>query len=221
MPEDEQQQKQQQRPAPADTAAGDEQPAKRAVDEAAAAKQKKDGDVNRGGGAALTAATAAVAETSPPLPAVAPATLVISGSSYSAGSTTVTAGLAAALRYGVELREKGGKKGRLFLSLTVLPSSPMFFLSFFLSFGKTSSISTHSPTFLSRSLLFSFTSPLTQSQRRSRGLVVQTFCINPGEGIGEEKPVFLFLHFQKGQERRSRGADFFSPLTSLLFFRPQ
>ena len=78
--------------APAATA-GDEQ-AKRGVEAAAkneAPPRSLKSDVNRGAGAS--------GETSstPPLP---PATLVISGSSPSAGSTTVTAGLAAALRYG-------------------------------------------------------------------------------------------------------------------------
>lgn len=79
-------------------AAGDER-ATRGVEAAANALPTRGGvksDVNRGGGAGSGGGGS---ETSSPAP-VAPATLVISGSSPSAGSTTVTAGLAAALRYG-------------------------------------------------------------------------------------------------------------------------
>ena len=120
MPEPVEEQK---RPPPLDKAVDEQQQqhAKRGVDETAAKKnaptRKKSSDVNCGG-------SGRVNETSSPLvPVIAPATLVISGASPSAGSTTVTAGLAAALRYVTV--EDARRRKRLFSSDGVSP--PPFF----------------------------------------------------------------------------------------------
>lgn len=123
MPEPVEEQK---RPPPLDKAVDEQQQqhAKRGVDETAAKKnaptRKKSSDVNCGG-------SGRVNETSSPLvPVIAPATLVISGASPSAGSTTVTAGLAAALRY-VTVETHEGERGSFLL--TVFP--PPLFLPMF------------------------------------------------------------------------------------------
>jgi len=135
------------RPPPLDKAVDEQQQqhAKRGVEETAAKKnaptRKKSSDVNCGG-------SGRVNETSSSLvPVVAPATLVISGASPSAGSTTVTAGLAAALRYGTV--EDARRRKRLFSSDGVSP--PPFFCR---CFGKSSIEKTHAhlSTLLSLSL---------------------------------------------------------------------
>lgn len=156
MPEPVEEQK---RPPPLDTA-GDEQQqqhAKRGVEETAAKKnaptRKKSSGVNCGG-------SGRVNETSSPLvPVVAPATLVISGASPSAGSTTVTAGLAAALRYGTV---EDARRRKMLIS-----SDGDVFPPFFCRcFGKFSIEKTH--THLSRLLSLSLFIPLLFTQLAGR-----------------------------------------------------
>ena len=144
MPEPVEEQK---RPPPLDKAVDEQQQqhAKRGVDETAAKKnaptRKKSSNVNCGGSGRVNETT------SPLVPVVAPATLVISGASPSAGSTTVTAGLAAALRYVTV--EDARRRKRLFSSDGVSPP-PLFCRCF----GKSSIEKTHAhlSTLLSLSL---------------------------------------------------------------------
>ena len=91
MPEEEGQKS----PLNAQAAAAGGARARRGVEAAANALPTRKSDVNRGGGDGACSGAGKTSSLAP----VAPATLVISGSSPSAGSTTITAGLAAALRY--------------------------------------------------------------------------------------------------------------------------